>query len=381
MSLCEGWSVPKEVREDLYTNGEIVVMKKIDIFGENRFDTFSKVREASRGIIVKDGMILLSHETASDCWMIPGGGREEGETPEGCCVREIEEETGLIVRVLQQLLELNEYYEEYRYLSRYYICEVTGKGQPHLTETEMKRGVRPEWIPLEEAVGIFSKHASYAAESEEKRGISQREDAALKTYLEWKRTAGKRHGTVEVRETAKEDLDDVRRLWANGDVMRYVGFPDGLIKTDRQMKDWFKRIEAGRPLLDHYSVFEDGRYCGESFYEIDAEHESAALDIKLFDFARGRGIAAAGLSHAIKEAFKNGAKTVWVDPVKENAKAIALYEKLGFVQKDYPDHLSYKGEEWNSVYMELHKDGIKQVFCPDEKLWLTETEKGEEHDH
>ncbi|MCR4632939.1 MAG: GNAT family N-acetyltransferase [Erysipelotrichaceae bacterium] len=331
-------------------------MKKIDIFGENCFETYTKVREASRGIVVKDGRILLSHETVSGCWMIPGGGREEGETPEGCCMREIEEETGLIVRTLQQFLELNEYYEEYRYLSRYYVCEVAGKGRLQLTEAESDRGVRPEWIPLEEAVGIFSKHASYAAESEEKRGIYQREDAALRAYLEGKSPAEKRHGTIEVKETTKDDLDDVRRLWADGDVMRYVGFPDGLIKTDEQMIDWFEWIETGRPVLNHYSVFEDGRYCGESYYEIDAEHESAALDIKLFGFARGRGIAAAGLSHAIAEAFKNGAKTLWVDPLPENVKAIALYERLGFQRKDFPEHLRSKGEEWKSVYMELHKD-------------------------
>ena len=55
----------------------------------------------------------------------------------------------------------------------------------NLTEAEMRRGVRPEWLPLEEAVEIFSKHESYAAESEEKRGSYQREDAALREYLEW----------------------------------------------------------------------------------------------------------------------------------------------------------------------------------------------------
>ena len=161
---------------------------------------------------------------------------------------------------------------------------------------------------------------------------------------------------IEIRETTVHDIKNVQRLWADGDVMKFVGFPDGLHRTEEEMKNWFRWIESGRPVLNHYSIFEDGQYCGESFYRIDPEHRSAALDIKLFAFARGRGIAAAGLSHAIREAFRNGAETVWVDPNPENAKAIALYKRLGFRQKEFPDHLMREGEEPDSVYMELCKN-------------------------
>ncbi|WP_373724016.1 hypothetical protein, partial [Bacteroides heparinolyticus] len=101
---------------------------------------------------------------------------------------------------------------------------------------------------------------------------------------------------IEVKETTINDIDNIQRLWADGDVMWFVGFPDGLHQTSEEMQGWFRWIESGRPVLNHYSIFEDGNYCGESFYEIDVEHKSAALDIKLFGFARGRGIAAAGLT-------------------------------------------------------------------------------------
>ena len=162
---------------------------------------------------------------------------------------------------------------------------------------------------------------------------------------------------LEIKETTIEDIENVRQLWADGDVMKFVGFPDGLIKTDEGMQNWFRWIESNRPALNHYSIYEDGKYCGESFYEIDAEHQSAALYIKLYEFARGRGIAAAGLSHAIKEAFRNGARTVWVDPNPENWKAIALYERLGFRRKDFPEYLVSGDDAPVSVYMELCKSG------------------------
>ena len=161
---------------------------------------------------------------------------------------------------------------------------------------------------------------------------------------------------IEVKETTIIDINNVQKLWADGDVMRFVGFPNGLYQTDEEMQDWFRWIESSRPVLNHYSIFEDGKYCGESFYEIDTEHKSAALDIKLFGFARGRGIAAAGLSHAIKEAFRNGAEIVWVDPNPENSKAIALYKRLGFQHRGFPEYLVSEDEAPSSIYMELRKN-------------------------
>ena len=159
-------------------------MKEIEILGDNRFETFSKTREGSRAVVVRDGMILLSHEIRSGWWLIPGGGMEAGETPEECCVREVEEETGYVVRPLRQFLTMSEYYEEYRYISYYFVCEVTGRGQMRLTDAEVRRGAGPEWIPLREALDIFSRHQSYADVSEEQRGAYLREYSALREYAD-----------------------------------------------------------------------------------------------------------------------------------------------------------------------------------------------------
>ncbi len=162
---------------------------------------------------------------------------------------------------------------------------------------------------------------------------------------------------IEIKETTSSDLKNVQRLWADGDVMRFVGFPDGLHRTDEGMKEWLDWIDSERPCGNHYSVYEDGKYCGESFYLIDKDHgNSASVDIKLFAIARGRGIATRALSYAIEEAFGNGAERVWVDPDPENVKAVALYERLGFVRKDAPQYIKDSGEDPAAhIYMELCK--------------------------
>ena len=161
---------------------------------------------------------------------------------------------------------------------------------------------------------------------------------------------------IQVKETTIADIPNVQRLWADGDVMKFVGFPEGLQETDEAMQAWFRQLVQNRPASNHYSIYEDGTYCGEASYSLDREYGSASLDIKLFGCARGRGIAAQALSHAMEEAFRQGAKTVWVDPAPENAKAIALYERLGFQVKEMPVHVILAGEDPASyVYMELSR--------------------------
>lgn len=160
-------------------------IKEIEILGDNRFETFTKTRDGCRAIVIKDGKILLTHERNSGWWLLPGGGLEEGETPEECCVREVEEETGVIVRPVERFLHVYEYYEEYRYGGYCFICEAVGQGKMNPTEAEIKRGIEPKWIPFEEAVDIFSKHQSYAATSEEKRGSYLREYTVLLEYMDY----------------------------------------------------------------------------------------------------------------------------------------------------------------------------------------------------
>ena len=162
---------------------------------------------------------------------------------------------------------------------------------------------------------------------------------------------------IEIKETTTEDLKNVQRLWADGDVMRFVGFPDGLHETYEAMEVWLDRLNAERPASNHYSIYEDGKYCGETGYGVDREFGSAWLDVKLFDFARGRGIATQALSYAIEKAVENGARTLWVDPDPQNAKAIALYERMGFIQKKMPEHVIAMGEDpATNIYFELCKE-------------------------
>lgn len=157
-----------------------MIGKTIDIYGENRFEKHTKVREACRGIIIKNDEILLTYEVNTDQWFIPGGGLEEDDKSlEDCCVREMAEETGYVVVPKERCLTINEYYEEWLFISHYYICDYIGKTERHLTEREAEVGLEPRWISLNEAIEIFSKYQDYAGENEMKSGAYLREYKAL----------------------------------------------------------------------------------------------------------------------------------------------------------------------------------------------------------
>ena len=84
--------------------------------------------------------------------------------------------------MLNEYLYLNEYYEDYRYPTHYFVCDIVEKGTQRLTEAEVKAGMVPEWLPLKDALEMFSHHQDYAETDEMRRGLYQREYTALLEY-------------------------------------------------------------------------------------------------------------------------------------------------------------------------------------------------------
>ncbi len=162
-------------------------VKAIEIHGANAHKTFSKTRVGCRGIVIKDFRMLISHEVNADYCLIPGGGLESGETPEECCAREVCEETGYIVKPVFHFLTINEYYEEYKFISHYFLCDIIGESEQNLTANEIKRGLIPEWISPDKMFELYSKHDDFATINEEKRGAYLREYTALTEYFALKR--------------------------------------------------------------------------------------------------------------------------------------------------------------------------------------------------
>lgn len=158
-------------------------MKEMPRIIQNAFNTpvpTPKVRESCRGIVICDGQLLLSYESKKGVYMSPGGGLENGETPEECCVREIREETGYEVEIVSPLITVDEYFDDTLFTAHYFLCNVVGQGKSSLTQAEIEHGMEPRWLPLSEAVEIFSK---YSEKTPDHHSLYLREHTILTKYI------------------------------------------------------------------------------------------------------------------------------------------------------------------------------------------------------
>ena len=90
---------------------------------------------------------------------------------------------------------------------------------------------------------------------------------------------------LEIRQTSKGDLKNIQELWVDKEVMVHVGIPDGIDESYDNMNKWLYSVVSNRPKSNHYSIYEDNKYCGEVLYYIDTMHRNIAeLGIKLYKF-------------------------------------------------------------------------------------------------
>ena len=145
-------------------------------------ESYKTIRETCRGIIVKEGKILLSHEIVDDMWLIPGGGVENGESLEECCKREIAEEMGFIVRPKRRFAVINMYFDESKMINHFFECEIESSCERRLLDYEIEIGLTPEWVELDEAKKFFSDYEKYEESDKERAVIFNREFLALEEY-------------------------------------------------------------------------------------------------------------------------------------------------------------------------------------------------------
>jgi 8-oxo-dGTP pyrophosphatase MutT (NUDIX family) len=95
-------------------------------------------------IILNDQILLIKYRQYKDgfeYWVLPGGGREEGETAEECVKREMKEETNLDVVVERLLLDIPGQPDNYYPFYKTYLCKtLTDNAQPG-SEPELETGV------------------------------------------------------------------------------------------------------------------------------------------------------------------------------------------------------------------------------------------------
>ncbi len=123
-------------------------------------------RYAVRAMIRRDGLWAMQKSKFGE-YKIPGGGVEAGETYCEALLREVQEETGLLVledsiTEIGESLEIREdsFQKGVKYIahSLYYFCDVKEEmTQSAMTENELARGYKLEWTDLDHAIACNEK--------------------------------------------------------------------------------------------------------------------------------------------------------------------------------------------------------------------------------
>ncbi len=165
-------------------------MRELFTIDKQNYNKDGKVgkRPSVRGIIIKDNTIAMMHSLKYDYYKLPGGGIEKEECYEDTLIREVREESGLIVK--------RDSIKEFGYVHRiekgkiedifiqenyYYLCEVEEERiEPALEDYEQEEQFVLEFVSPEHAIEI-NEHADHLEKEEVQtfRGMLERENKVL----------------------------------------------------------------------------------------------------------------------------------------------------------------------------------------------------------
>jgi 8-oxo-dGTP diphosphatase len=100
-------------------------------------------------IIEQDGKVLSAQRSEAMSlplkWEFPGGKIKEGETPEECLMRELNEELGVAVSISRPLAAVTHRYPSFTVTLHPFVCRITA-GEPVLHEHAAFRWLPPEQL-------------------------------------------------------------------------------------------------------------------------------------------------------------------------------------------------------------------------------------------
>ncbi len=146
-------------------------------------------RPSVRGIIVRDGKIAMMHSKKYNYYKLPGGGIEPEETLEDTLIREVREESGLIVKPetikefgFVRRIEKGRFEDIFVQDNYYFLCEAeTTVMDQELDDYEAEEQFVLEFVSISDAISVNESSNHFEKEKIVTfRGMIDRENKVLK---------------------------------------------------------------------------------------------------------------------------------------------------------------------------------------------------------
>lgn len=151
-----------------------------------------EVRSASRGIVINDNnQIAILYKENKNEYKLPGGGLEVAENKEQGFLREVLEETGCVVEIIDYMGETEEIKSKINFVQTSYCFVsrvVRNTHELNLTQKEIDEGGRLLWLEPKEALKLIKKCFNNLKPSKyddvyATKFIIKRDEAILREYI------------------------------------------------------------------------------------------------------------------------------------------------------------------------------------------------------
>lgn len=156
-------------------------MKTYTIIDDNYQEdkVYRRIRRAARAVIINKNDIFVEETANPKIIMLAGGGVEESEDDFSCIVRECREECGVLVKPLEKLFEIKEYYKDTVFYSIYVRCEIVQNCKSDMTANEKRLGLTSGWQDIDKILKDIEFLKDTYPKGSELEGMHKRECIAV----------------------------------------------------------------------------------------------------------------------------------------------------------------------------------------------------------
>lgn len=169
-------------------------MRELFVLDKKNYNPNGSVgrRPSVRGIIIRDGKIAMMHSRKYNYYKLPGGGIEPEETLEDTLIREVREESGLIVKpeTIKEFgyvrrIEKGRYEDIFIQDNYYFLCETESTVmEQQLDDYEAEEEFTLEFISIIDAISVNESANHFEKENIVTfRGMIDRENKVLRLLL------------------------------------------------------------------------------------------------------------------------------------------------------------------------------------------------------